>query len=75
MLNPYLLTIIASLSGLFVKVPLVEIDRLAPQGDRSLFISEAIQFYISEANKRALRDLIKEGAIVRADRDLALAQE
>lgn len=54
---------------------LVEIDRLATQGDRSLFISEAIQFYISEANKRALRDLIKESAIVRADRDLALAQE
>ena len=54
---------------------LVEIDRLASQGDRSLFISEGIQFYISEANKRALRDLIKEGAIVRADRDLALAQE
>lgn len=54
---------------------LVEIDRLATQGDRSLFISEAIQFYISEANKRALHDLIKESAIVRADRDLALAQE
>ncbi len=54
---------------------LVKIDRLAPQGDRSLFISEGILFYISEANKRALRDLIKEGAIVRADRDLALAQE
>ena len=54
---------------------LVQIDRLAPQGDRSLFISEGIKFYISEANKIALRDLIKEGAIVRADRDLALAQE
>ncbi len=54
---------------------LVEIDRLSPQGDLSLFISEAIQFYISETNKKALRDLIKEGAIARADRDLALAQE
>ena len=53
----------------------VEIDRLAPQGDRMLFISEAIQFYILEANKKALRDLLKEGAIARADRDLALAQE
>jgi CopG family transcriptional regulator / antitoxin EndoAI len=54
---------------------LLEIDRLAPQSDRSLFISEAIQFYISEINKIALRDRIEEGAIVRADRDLALAQE
>lgn len=54
---------------------LVEIDKLAPQGDRLLFINEAIQFYISENNKRILRDRIKEGAIVRAERDLALAQE
>ncbi len=54
---------------------LVEIDKLFPQADLSLFISEAIQFYISEANKKALRDRIKEGAIARAERDLALAQE
>jgi CopG family transcriptional regulator / antitoxin EndoAI len=54
---------------------LVEIDRLAPQGDRNLFISEAIQFYISETHKKALRNLIKEGAIARADRDLALVHE
>jgi CopG family transcriptional regulator / antitoxin EndoAI len=54
---------------------LIEIDRLAPQGDRNLFISEAIQFYISEANKRALRERIKEGAIFRAERDLAITQE
>ena len=51
-----------------------EIDRLAPQGDRILFINKAIQFYIVEANKKALRDLLKEGAIAREDRDLALAQ-
>jgi CopG family transcriptional regulator / antitoxin EndoAI len=54
---------------------LVEIDKLSPQGDLSLFISEAIQFYIRETKKKALRDLIEEGAIVRAERDLALAQE
>ncbi len=54
---------------------LVEIDKLAPQGDLSLFISEAIQFYIREAKKKTLRDSIEEGAIVRAERDLALAQE
>jgi CopG family transcriptional regulator / antitoxin EndoAI len=54
---------------------LVELDKLAPQGDLSLFIGEAIQFYISETKKKALRDLIEEGAIVRAERDLALAQE
>jgi CopG family transcriptional regulator / antitoxin EndoAI len=38
---------------------LVEIDRLAPQGDRLRFISEAIQFYISEANKKSMRDLLR----------------
>ncbi len=54
---------------------LVEIDKLSPQGNLSLFISEAIQFYISEANKKALRERLKEGAIFRAERDLAIAQE
>jgi CopG family transcriptional regulator / antitoxin EndoAI len=54
---------------------LVEIDRLAPQGDRIRFIGEAIRFYISETNKKSMRDLLKEGAIVRAERDLVLAQE
>jgi CopG family transcriptional regulator / antitoxin EndoAI len=54
---------------------LAEIDRLSPQGDRSLFIAVAIQFYINETDKQSLRELIKEGAIVRAKRDLALARE
>ncbi len=54
---------------------LVEIDRLAPQGDRSRFITEAVQFYLCETNKQSLRDRLKEGAIYRAERDLNLAQE
>ncbi len=54
---------------------LIEIDRLAPQGDRVRFIGEAIQFYISETNKIAMRERLREGAIVRAERDLTLAQE
>jgi CopG family transcriptional regulator / antitoxin EndoAI len=54
---------------------LVEIDRLAPQGDRIRFIGDAIQFYISETNKTAMRERLREGAIVRAERDLTLAQE
>lgn len=54
---------------------LVEIDRLALQGDRSRFIIEAVKLYIHESNKRSMRALLKEGAIVRAERDLALAQE
>jgi CopG family transcriptional regulator / antitoxin EndoAI len=62
---------------------LVEIERLAPKSDspettlreRSRFINEAVIFYIKEKNKQALRDLVKEGAIARSERDLALAQE
>ena len=54
---------------------LVEIDRLAPQGDRSRFITEAVQFYLDEANKQSLREQIREGVIYRAQRDLNLAQE
>ena len=54
---------------------LVEIDRLAPQGDRSRFITEAVQFYLDETNKQSLREQIRAGAIYRAERDLNLAQE
>jgi CopG family transcriptional regulator / antitoxin EndoAI len=47
---------------------LVEIDRLAPQGDSP-------EFYLDETNKQSLREQIKEGSIYRAERDLNLAQE
>jgi CopG family transcriptional regulator / antitoxin EndoAI len=61
---------------------LAEIDRSIALGEpaatlhqRSHFITEAVQFYIDELGKRAIRASLKEGAMVRADRDLALAQD
>ena len=44
-------------------------------GDRNAFINEAVKFYIAEQNKANLREQLKEGAIRRAQRDLAIAEE
>jgi CopG family transcriptional regulator / antitoxin EndoAI len=51
------------------------IDRVAQPGDRSRFIDEAIKHYIGEIGRGNLRKQLKEGAIRRAQRDLALAEE
>jgi CopG family transcriptional regulator / antitoxin EndoAI len=51
------------------------IDRVAQPGDRSRFIDEAIKHYIEEIGRGNLRKQLKEGAIRRAQRDLALAEE
>lgn len=45
------------------------LDRLAPKGDRSRFIHEAIQHYIAQIQKEKLRQQVQEGAICRAERD------
>lgn len=50
------------------------VDRVAPRGDRSRFIAEAITHYVS-ANQRAdLKKRLKEGALRRAERDGILAR-
>lgn len=51
------------------------LDQFAPKGDRSSFIDEAIQNYISQLQKEKLRQQVKEGAIVRAERDRNLASD
>lgn len=51
------------------------IDRVAEKGDRSRFLDEAVRHFVKEAGKAKLKQLLKEGAIKRAERDLALAQE
>lgn len=38
------------------------LDQFAPKGDRSSFIDEAIQNYISQLQKEKLRQQVKEGA-------------
>jgi CopG family transcriptional regulator/antitoxin EndoAI len=51
------------------------IDRVAKQGDRSRFIDEAIKHYVQEVGRSKLRKQLQEGALRRAKRDLALAEE
>jgi CopG family transcriptional regulator/antitoxin EndoAI len=51
------------------------IDRMAKSGDRSRFIDEAIKHYVQEVGRGKLREQLKEGALRRAQRDLALAEE
>jgi CopG family transcriptional regulator/antitoxin EndoAI len=51
------------------------IDRVAKKGDRSRFIDEAIKHYVDAVGRANLRKLLKEGAIKRTQRDLALTEE
>ena len=51
------------------------INRVAKLGDRSRFIDEAIKHYVQEVGRSKLRKQLQEGALRRAKRDLALAEE
>jgi CopG family transcriptional regulator/antitoxin EndoAI len=51
------------------------LDQFVQKGDRSRFIHEAIQRYIQELQREALRQQLKEGAIQRAERDRGLAED
>ena len=51
------------------------IDRVAPKGDRSRLINEAVKRYVKEIGRAELRKRLKEGAIREAERDLELAAE
>ena len=51
------------------------IDRIARKGKRSVIIDQAIRHYVRSVGRKTLRELIKEGAISRAERDLAIAEE
>ena len=51
------------------------LDRVAPKGDRSQLIDQAVRSYISAKSRAALRELLKEGAQARAQRDLGLTED
>ena len=51
------------------------LDRTVTAGSRSRFIDQAIKHYVQTQSKKRLRTLLKEGAIARAERDLAVAGE
>ena len=50
------------------------LNRIVPKGDRSRFINDAVQYYITEVEKKKLREQLRQGAIERSQRDLNLAE-
>jgi CopG family transcriptional regulator/antitoxin EndoAI len=50
-------------------------ERAASKGDRSRLVDQALRQYLRGVTKKSLRERIKEGAIRRSERDLALAEE
>ena len=51
------------------------LDRVAPKGNRSRLISEAVLHYVESRAKGNLADRLKAGALATAKRDLEIAQE
>jgi CopG family transcriptional regulator/antitoxin EndoAI len=51
------------------------LDRVAPKGTRSRFISAAVLHYVESRAKRNLAERLQEGALVNAQRDLEIAKE
>ncbi len=50
-------------------------DRIAKTGGRSRLIDEAVREFVQRRQKASLRKQLEEGAMRRASRDLALAEE
>ncbi len=51
------------------------LDRVAPRGRRSSFVSQAVLHYVKTRSKQNLRERLKQEALANAERDLEIAQE
>jgi CopG family transcriptional regulator / antitoxin EndoAI len=51
------------------------LDRMAPRGKRSSFISAAVLHYVKTRGKENLAERLKRGYLANAQRDLEIAQE
>lgn len=51
------------------------LESVAGKGERSGFVDEAIRTAVSKRKRTTLREQLKEGAIVNAERDLAICRE
>lgn len=49
------------------------LDRMAPKGQRSRFIADAVLDYAKGHSRRSLRERMKQGYIATAKRDLKMA--
>src|SRR2546421_10784175 len=51
------------------------LDRVAPKGDRSRFISQAVLHYVQTQSVANLRERLRQGAIANAKLNLEIAEE
>jgi CopG family transcriptional regulator/antitoxin EndoAI len=51
------------------------LDRVAPKGERSRFISQAVLHYVQTQGRANLRERLKQGALANAKLDLEIAEE
>ncbi len=51
------------------------LDRVAPKGDRSRFISEAVLHYVETVGKKSLKEQLKAGYQANAARNLEITTE
>jgi CopG family transcriptional regulator/antitoxin EndoAI len=51
------------------------LDRVAPKGNRSRFISDAVIHYVTGRAKSNLAERLKQGALANSQRDLDVAQQ
>jgi CopG family transcriptional regulator / antitoxin EndoAI len=54
---------------------LAVLDRVAPRGNRSRFVSEAVLHYVESRGKQSLRQQLKAGYLANADENLRIAAE
>jgi len=54
---------------------LAVLDRVAPKGDRSRFVSAAVLHYVETKGKQRLRQQLKAGYLANADENLRIAAE
>ena len=51
------------------------LDRVAPKGGRSRFISQAVLHYVDSQSRANLRERLKQGALANSAQDLKIAEE
>jgi CopG family transcriptional regulator/antitoxin EndoAI len=51
------------------------LDRVAPRGNRSRLISDAVVYYISSRGRSNLAAQLKAGALANGGRDMSIAEE
>jgi CopG family transcriptional regulator/antitoxin EndoAI len=54
---------------------LAVLDRVAPRGNRSRFVSEAVLHYVETKGQQSLREQLKAGYLANADENLKIAAE